>query len=319
MLSSGVVDSPVDLVYLWVDGRDPEFVALKKRYMSPAQLAARANDEQWGDDTRYRNMDEIVYAVRSARRFAPWIRTIHIVITDGQKLPPAVLAQPGVNVVPYSTCVPGELLPLFSSPSIEPFLHRIPGLSDIFLYGNDDYLFWKDTARTYFVTEAGELRHRGYLQPQALARLGTLRQGHMKIANRTAMLLYGRGFDRVYMPEHSFHVFRRDTCELVWRELRAELEPAVALRFRDDARAWFWQMMVDTYEHVHHAPEHVLSLGGAHLSFADVEHSRVMSAYVKSRLWWLQRFPLHTVCFNTIPPSWYDAMHAYFEAHLRAG
>jgi hypothetical protein len=305
----------IDLVYTWVDGNDPVWRALKARYMGKPQSEAKADDEQWGDNTRYRNMEEIVYSLRSVRRYAPWIRNVYIVITDGQQLPAAVLADPGVVVVPYSTIMPAEILPSFCSNSIEAYLHRIPGLAEIFIYSNDDYLFWKPTSPEYFVTE-GELRLRGYLQPQPLARLGLLRRGHMKLANRTALLLYARGFDRVYMPEHSFHIMRKSTCEHVWDVLRAELTEATALKFRDDNRAFWWQLLVYAFEDKLHAPLHELALGGAHLSFADVERSRFLSAYVRLRLLMLSRYPAHTVCFNTIPPSWYDLMHRYFAMHL---
>ena len=44
-------------------------------------------------------------------------------------------------------------LPTFSSPAIEAHLHRIPGLSDKFLYFNDDVMFgsevWPDDFFTY--------------------------------------------------------------------------------------------------------------------------------------------------------------------------
>ena len=285
--------------------------------MSPAQLAAAPDDEHVGDHTRYEQMNEIVYAVRSARRYAPWIRTIHIVITDGQQLPDEVLATPNVNVVPYSQVVPAELLPTFSSPSIEPFLHRVPGLSDIFLYANDDYLFWKPTPRTYFV-KGDRLCLRGYRQPRVLARLGQRRQGHMRIANRTASLLYQRGFDRVYMPEHSYHVMRRATCEALWDALHDELWASVQPKFRDDSVALAWQLLVYAFEDKLHDPIHELSIVGPHVSFADVERSRIMRAYVRWRLFRLRRSRSHTVCFNTIPPSWHDRMHRYLAAHLEA-
>ncbi len=45
-------------------------------------------------------------------------------------------------------------LPTFSSPSIEAHLHRIPGLSDKFLYLNDDVMFGKDVWPDDFYTHA---------------------------------------------------------------------------------------------------------------------------------------------------------------------
>ena len=299
----------IDIVFTWVDGNDPAWQRAKRRYMGPAQLAAAADDERWGDDTRTRNMGEIVYAVRSVRMYAPWIRRIYVVVADGQELP----AMPSVIVVPHSAIMPASILPTFASSSIEPFVHRIPGLSEVFLYANDDFLFWRPTPHRFFV-DGRELVLRGYRQPRLLARLGCLRRGHMRIANRTACLLYASGLRRVYMPEHSIHVMRRSTCEHVWCVHGELLEATTALKFRDDDRALFWQMLAYAYEDVLHAPRHVWSWNGCHVSFADVDKSALVRLYVRLRLRMLARH--HTVCLNTIPPSWYEPMHRYLTARL---
>ena len=305
----------IDVVYTWVDGFDPKWQKLKNHYMELEGLTPDSNDQELGDELRHRHMNEIVYAIRSARRYAPWIRTIFVLLADGQKPPAEVLAVPGVVVVPHSAFIPAEVLPTFSCRTIEAFMHRIPGLSEVFIYGNDDYLFWKPTPPSYFVTD-DRLVLRGYFQPQFLARLGLLRKGHMKVANRTALMLYGRGFDRVFMPEHCYHVLRKSTCERVWEELHDEITAAIAGKFRDENREFWWQLLIYAYEDKLHQPIHERSLGKVHLSFSEVDHSRIMSAYVQSRLLMLSRFPDHTVCFNTIPASWYDRMHRYFEMHL---
>ena len=309
------LDEAVDLVFTWVDGHDPEWLKLKRSFMSVEQAALAADDENLSDDKRYRNMEAICYAVRAANLYAPWLRTIYIVITDGQKLPVSVLATPNVVVVPYSTIMPAAILPSFCSTSIEAHLHNIPGLSEVFLNGDDDYFFWKPTPKSYFITSTGQLRLRGYYQPQILARLGVRRKGHMRMANRSAMLLYERGFEMIYMPEHSFHVFRKSTCRHVWAELHAELTESSALKFRDDNRCLIWQVLVNAYEDHLHEPVHELSLT-SHLSFHDVERSKLISAYVLARLLLVSRFPPYTICFNTIPPSWYAMMHRYFSMHL---
>jgi hypothetical protein len=45
-------------------------------------------------------------------------------------------------------------LPTFSSPSIESHLHRIPGLSDKFIYMNDDVMFGSEVWPDDFYTHA---------------------------------------------------------------------------------------------------------------------------------------------------------------------
>ena len=58
------------------------------------------------------------------------------------------------NCVPLQELFPNKSdLPTFSSPAIESHLHRIPGLSDKFLYFNDDVMFgsevWPDDFYSY--------------------------------------------------------------------------------------------------------------------------------------------------------------------------
>jgi hypothetical protein len=310
------VEQPeIDIIYTFVDGFDPKWQERKAHFMALEGLTPDPNDQELGDEKRHRHMNEIVYAVRSARLYAPWIRKIHIVLADGQQPPEELRNLPGVEIVPHSAFIPAEHMPTFTCRTIEAFMHRIPGLSEIFIFSADDYFFWKATPPTFFV-EGGELRLRGYPQPPVLAKLGLLRKGHMKVANRTALMLYARGFESVFMPEHCFHPLRKSTCEYVWNELRSEMLAAVNGKFRDENRELWWGMLVYAYEAKLHKPIHELALGKAHLSFADVTHSRIMKAYVNARLLMLSRFRDHTVCFNTIPPSWYDRMQRYFDLHL---
>jgi len=278
--------------------------------MERAGLAAPPSDEQCGDRTRYENMREIVYAVRSARLYAPWLRNVYVVVADGQDVPPALAGS--VEVVPHSAIMPREILPTFCSNSIEAFLHRIPGLSEIFLYANDDFFFWKPTPRTFFVEE-GAVRLRGRFVSRLAALLGDRWRGHMRIAMRSARLVRSRRLGRPYLPEHSIHVMRRSTCERVWDVLGAELSAAVASRFRDEDRSLYWQLLVYSLED---APRHVRSWSSNVVCFDTVERSAFARLVVQARLRLLARFAPHTVCFNTIPPSWHPVMRRYLTDHL---
>lgn len=78
------------------------------------------------------------YSLRSLEVNAPWIRHIYIV-TNGQV--PAWLdtSNPRVSIIPHHLIFPNRsVLPTFSSLAIEFNLHRIPNLSETFLYFNDD-------------------------------------------------------------------------------------------------------------------------------------------------------------------------------------
>ena len=135
--------SDIDIVYTWVDGNDPRLNALRSRY---AGTPASGMSDDTGGTTRYANLGELAWSVASVNRFIPWARRIFIV-TDGQD--PMPLLEPvlrqfshpvPVEVVDHRTIFRGceELLPVFNSISIETMLWRIPGLSDRYIYFNDD-------------------------------------------------------------------------------------------------------------------------------------------------------------------------------------
>lgn len=137
----------IDLVYLWVDGSDPKWIA-KHNACIGAPSAAEENCKG-----RYVSNDELKYSLRSAEKYAPWIRKIFIV-TDNQVPEWLDTSNPKIQIVDHTEILPPESLPCFNSVIIEHHLHRIPGLSEHFLYANDDMYFNRPvTPETFFARD----------------------------------------------------------------------------------------------------------------------------------------------------------------------
>jgi tellurite resistance-related uncharacterized protein len=118
----------VDFVYSWVDHRDPHWRELIAQYKDPSTI-------EWD---RYTSVDELRYSLRSVAQFAPWVRKIFIVTNC---LPPAWFRpHPKIEFVSHEAIFPPDqdCLPTFSSHAIESCLAKIPGLSEHFVYFNDD-------------------------------------------------------------------------------------------------------------------------------------------------------------------------------------
>lgn len=86
-------------------------------------------------------------------QYAPWVRHIYLV-TNGQIPSWLDLDHPRISVVTHHDIFTNKShLPVFSSPAIEAHLHQIPGLSDKFIYLNDDVMFgmevWPDDFYTH--------------------------------------------------------------------------------------------------------------------------------------------------------------------------
>lgn len=130
------VDFPIDVVYTWVDGTDPDWLSRKREVLESA--TGERMTEGAAADLRFVAHDELRHSLRSLERYAPWVRHVYLV-TDRQR--PAWLREdhPRLTVVDHREIAPpGTRLPTFNSQAIEANLHRIDGLSEHFLYFNDD-------------------------------------------------------------------------------------------------------------------------------------------------------------------------------------
>ena len=139
----------IDFVYLWVNGNDPIWQAKRNATIGITEEKSAVNC-----DGRYADNDELKYSLRSIEMYAPWIRKIFIV-TDNQV--PAWLdtTNPRIRIVDHKEIMPAQSLPCFNSCLIEHFLHRIPELSEHFLYGNDDMFINKPVTPSDFFTPNG--------------------------------------------------------------------------------------------------------------------------------------------------------------------
>ncbi len=121
----------IDFVITWVDGSDPNWLAEKKKY-SPKQ----ENDDR---PQRYRDWGLLRYWFRGVEKFAPWVRTVHFV-TWGHLPDWLDTEHPKLHIVRHADFMPAECLPTFNSNALEINLHRIKGLSEHFVYFNDDMM-----------------------------------------------------------------------------------------------------------------------------------------------------------------------------------
>ena len=134
------IAAAIDIVYLWVDGADPAWRARRQQAYAawaqahPGQLALHGNVAG-----RYRDNGELRYNLRALERFFPGHGHVYL-LTDRQ-VPAWLRASKRLTVIDHASLMPGAALPVFDSGHIESYLHHIPGLSERFLYLNDDVFF----------------------------------------------------------------------------------------------------------------------------------------------------------------------------------
>lgn len=128
---------PIDFVVPWVDDTDPVWRAKKAKYTGMEM-------REGNTEVRYRDWDTLKYWFRGIEKFAPWVRYIYFV-TDNQKPEWLNVNHPKLKWVKHTDFIPAEYLPTFSCQAIEWNLHRIEGISEQFVFFNDDVFMIRET------------------------------------------------------------------------------------------------------------------------------------------------------------------------------
>lgn len=143
----------IDFVIPWVDGNDPEWRKQKNEYSPSKESDTGVN--------RYRDMGILKYWFRAVESYAPWVNKVHF-ITCGH-LPQWLNTEcEKLNIVNHKDYIPEKYLPTFSSHPIELNMHRIEGLSERFVYFNDD-TFLNGSISEEFFFKNGKPRDYAYL------------------------------------------------------------------------------------------------------------------------------------------------------------
>lgn len=129
----------IDVVYTWVNHLDPEWQTAHRRATSQRSIPSTEH-KSVNDPARFTNRDELYYSIQTVLMCAQWVRNIFIV-TNCNK-PPWFDDFENVYLITHTELFPNSVsLPIFNSRAIETVLHRIPGLSEHFLYLNDDFFY----------------------------------------------------------------------------------------------------------------------------------------------------------------------------------
>ncbi|MBM6585533.1 sugar phosphotransferase [Pediococcus acidilactici] len=142
------MDTKIDFVVSWVNSNDIEWQTRMNN-----QLKKMGKKQLMIGEERYHDYGFFKYWFRSVEKYAPWVNHIFLV-TDQQK-PDFFKENDRVTVVDHSEFIPSEYLPTFSSSVIELFLNKIPGLSEKFVYFNDDMLLNNFVKPSDFFTAEG--------------------------------------------------------------------------------------------------------------------------------------------------------------------
>lgn len=221
---------PIDVVYTWVDSSDPKWQAKFSHFIG------RPTKTTHGSELRYLSRDELRYSIRSVLKYAPWVRNIYIV-TDDQR-PDWFIGSDRIRIVDHREIFPDpSVLPVFNSHAIESCLHRIPGLSERFIYFNDDVFLGQPTSPNDFFSRGGRVMTylSGHLSfnPEWIAN-GTL-PTDAAFRNTSRIIERRFGVTPVAKAQHTPHPMLKSVLEMIEAEHPEGIAKTRSARLRSDS------------------------------------------------------------------------------------
>lgn len=230
----------IDAVFTWVNAADPEWQNLLAQYKTIDSI----------DKDRFFQSDELRYAIRSVELYAPWVR--NIIIFTNCSPPSWFRPSDRVRWVRHEDVIPPQYLPVFNSHSIETFLHEIPGISDNFLYLNDDFFLCGVVSPSDFFTPYGASVSR--LEPygaiphlKQIAEKGEAAAWQASAINGARLIAakYGRWPTRVH--RHAPYAINKTTYQELLSEYEQEAITTRSARFRSVRDVSFTSFFYDHY------------------------------------------------------------------------
>lgn len=221
------VSFDIDMVFSWVDGSSAEFQRARAKRMQ-SYVVGDGDDS----DARFRQINELKYALRSVYMFAPWVRRIFIV-TDSPR-PEWLAEHPSVTLVRSEDHFADlSVLPIHNSHAVEAQLHHIDGLAEHFLYSNDDMFIGRPIKPDVFFSPGGITKFVEASTRIGLGESDPTRSGFENAARVNRRLLRER-FGKVTTRhlEHSAAPLRRSVLQELENEFPEDFARTAASRFR---------------------------------------------------------------------------------------
>ncbi len=209
----------IDVVYTWVNGDDPDYLKIYNQYAAtPKDL----NPE------RIRDIYQLLkYSLRSVEKYAPWVNRIYLITMMPQMPEWLQRDHPKITVVHHDEIFDQEDIPTFNYNVIESYLHQIPGLSDQFIYLNDDFLLGNTISPDDFFTPEGKVLIHGTLFGENLG---------WRIYNKKNDI-FGLG-----LIEHSPLLVVKDWWEEMQNAKRSEIDKIRQHKFREGSDVMMYKL-----------------------------------------------------------------------------
>jgi hypothetical protein len=209
----------IDAVVTWADGTDPKFIEERNKALGSNKLDMHS--------ANLGKRDELKYCLRSLTFNCPWLRTIYLVTKDqwpvwldeevaGEQSPP-------IKKI-FMKDIHPDKINVYGSIAIEALLHKIPGLSDLFLYANSDMFIGAPMKKTEWLANGvGLYKYPGNpvyyttksMSPNWWEQFGEIEQIKLYESKFPSFPSYEKGIHQIQiMSKKAFHMVEQRFPEL---------------------------------------------------------------------------------------------------------
>ena len=197
----------MDVVITYVDGNDPLWKLDYEKYSDVPVMEKRFRD--WGT---------LKYLLRGVEKHMPFVSNVFLVVSHESQVPQWI-DKNVVRVILHKDFIPETLLPTFNCNPIEMHLHNIEGLSEEYIYFNDDLFPVADSRPEDFYRDGkavlGFSRHlfAGGMFKQICRNSDRMARGLLLMPGSLCFL----------RPQHSCQPMFKSICSKVYGELKEEI------------------------------------------------------------------------------------------------
>lgn len=202
----------MDIVITYVDGKDPLWQKDYEEYVGRKILAKRFRD--WGF---------LPFLFRGVEKYMPFVDNVYLVVARESQVPQWI-NRDQVKIVLHKDIIPTEFLPLFNAGAIEMFLHNIEGLSEHYLYFNDDIYPVRPCKESDFFIEGKPAT--GFAK--CFFKLNMFKK-QTALCDRLARKTLGQKPGLFFVrPQHICTPMRKSICTQVYDLLKNEIKPSIS-------------------------------------------------------------------------------------------
>ncbi len=210
------------MVYSYVNGNDQKYIDYQKRYC---------------------NVNELNYSIKSVIKYLPFIRKIFI-ITDNQTpdIDESLYKLKPIIIIDHKDIIDSKYLPTFYSDVIESCIHNIHGLSEIFLYNNDDCFHFSEISISDIIFDnsikiindtENQLLKNIYSKWNRIIKLD-MSEYDIRVKNTKHILKNIYGENIKFINNHCTKIFRKSTLKYIETMYSKLLDDLRKNKFRDN-------------------------------------------------------------------------------------